>query len=178
MAVPLTGSDLLMSPLTRMNVLISSVVDRFQRVWDRATGDEGVILVVTVMMLPVILGFIGIMLDGALLYAARRELQDAADAAALAGAMQIDLQYFADTGVWRLADATNIDGAQTAHQAAQEVCGIYGVTCTTEVLPDYDFRTFRVRAETTKHTVFIQFLVGTSAVHLDTTATSVMVPGF
>jgi uncharacterized membrane protein len=132
----------------------------------------------TALMLPVILAFIGLMLDGALMYAARRELQDAADAAALSGAMRVDLQYFADTGLWRVADTGNIPGAITAHEAADEICRVYEVTCLTEVLPDFDFRTFRVTAETTRRTVFIHLFTGTPSVSLRAESTSVMVPGF
>jgi uncharacterized membrane protein len=132
----------------------------------------------TALMLPIILGFIGLMLDGTLAYAARRELQDAADAAALAGAMQVDLQYFSETGLWRVADTGNIPGAMTAHEAALEICNLYGVACTSEVLPDFDYRTVRVVADTTRRTVFIHLLTQTPTIALQAESTSVMVPGF
>jgi len=68
-----------------------------------------------------------------MLYAARRELQDAADSAALAGAMQVDLGYFARKGRWRIAFDMNLPGARTADEAVQEVCARYGVTCESSV---------------------------------------------
>ena len=141
-------------------------------------AEDGAILVMTVLMLPVIIGFIGLMLDGGLAYAARRELQDAADGAALAGAMQVDMQYFSETGIWRIADTGNIPGAITAHVAAQQICGRYAATCTTEVLPDFNYRTFRVIAERDKNTVLIHLLTGNPTIALRAESTSVMVPGY
>jgi uncharacterized membrane protein len=168
----LAGSDLLVS--TRRAALLRGL-----GAWRRATSrDDGALLVMTVLMMPALLGIIGLMLDGALAYAARRELQDAADNAALAGAMQVDLQYFSDTGLWRVADTGNVPGAPTAHEAAQEICRIYGATCHTDVLADFDGRTFHVVAEKTKRTVLIHLVTGTPNLELAAEATSVMVPGF
>ncbi len=145
----------------------------------RVVRDEaGAILVVTVLMMPVILVTMGLMLDGSLLYAARRQLQDAADAAALAGAMQVDLEWFEATGEWRIADQSNIQGEPTAHEAADQICTIYGVYCFTDVPPAPVPRTFHVVAKTTRDMLFIHIFTGQRTVNLETEATSVLVPGF
>ncbi len=58
------------------------------------------------VMLPFLLSIVGVALDGALLLSARRDLQDVADAAARAGAAQIDLdQLRADSSVVLRPDA-------------------------------------------------------------------------
>jgi len=51
---------------------------------------RGQLIIWTAVMLPLFLSIVGLAIDGGLVFAARRELQNAADAAARAGAMQID----------------------------------------------------------------------------------------
>lgn len=69
----------------------------------RFVEDEtGQALVWVVVMLPLFLAVIGLTLDGGLVFGARRELQNVADAAARAGAMQIDVQAYRDSGGQRL----------------------------------------------------------------------------
>ena len=168
--MPVAGSDLRMSART--------LTARLRAVCRRAADDEGVILIVTVMMLPVVIGFIGLMLDGAMVLSDRRELQDAADAAALSGAMQLDLKHFADTGEWIIADTTSVPGTQTAHEAAQEVCLAYGVICTTDVQADLGFKVLEVAASGDTNTVFIHLLTGEPVVHLTAESSAIMAPGF
>ncbi len=55
-----------------------------------AVRQRGQLIVWTAVMLPLFLSIVGLAIDGGLVFAARRELQNAADAAARAGAMQID----------------------------------------------------------------------------------------
>jgi uncharacterized membrane protein len=72
-------------------------------------------------MLPFLLAVVGVALDGALLLSARRDLQDVADAAARAGASQVDLdQLRADSRVVLRPDA--------ARQAAYNYAVYQGVT--------------------------------------------------
>lgn len=149
-----------------------------RRVGARASTDDGALLVMTVMLMPVVLAFMGIMLDGALILSSRRELQDAADAAALTGAMQIDLQHFADTGEWRIADQSNLSGQETAHEAAEEVCAIYRVTCFTDVPVGSGGRTFHVIAQSERRTVFMHLMTSTPVMELRAEATALMAPGF
>lgn len=141
-------------------------------------NEKGSVLVVTVLLMPVVLGFLGLMLDGSLLYAARRELQDAADSAALAGAMQADLEYFAQTGFWRIADSTSMPGVVTADQAVQEVCNAYAVSCTTEVSAEHGQRLLRVTAQGPFATVFLHLLLGQQEFTIEATSAAIMVPGY
>src|SRR4051794_19033169 len=53
------------------------------------TRRSGQTLVLFVLILPALLGMIGLMVDGGLLMAAHRQAQNAADAAALAGALDL-----------------------------------------------------------------------------------------
>jgi uncharacterized membrane protein len=145
----------------------------------RARRDEdGSILVMTAMVLPIVIGFVGLMLDGAMILADRRELQDAADSAGLAGAMQVDLEEFSRTGHWRISDTVQIAGEMTAHQAAQEVCLAYGVTCETDVPSEHGRRTFVVIARTETRTAFMQLFTGDPTIDLVATSTAAMAPGF
>lgn len=64
----------------------------------RATGERGQASVVIVGALLVGLAFTGLAVDGARLFTARRDLQNVADSAALAGASAIDEDHFRATG--------------------------------------------------------------------------------
>jgi hypothetical protein len=118
------------------------------------------------------------MLDGSLMYAARRELQDAADSAALAGAMQVDLAWFDRYGRWRIAEAAAVPGTRSADEAVQEVCDAYGVTCTSSVPTGFHGRLLQVHAEADFTTVFIHLLLGRSQFRLQADAAAIMVPGY
>lgn len=54
------------------------------------TGQSGQIIVWVAVMLPLFLSVIGLAIDGAIVFGQRRELQNVADSAARAGAMQVD----------------------------------------------------------------------------------------
>ena len=54
-------------------------------------GEGGQALVYVAVMLPLFLAIVGLAVDGGVVWGARRELQNVADTAARAGAMQIDL---------------------------------------------------------------------------------------
>ena len=49
------------------------------------------------VMLPLLLAIIGLAIDGGVVFTARRELQNVADSAARAGAMQIDEEVYRDS---------------------------------------------------------------------------------
>ena len=53
-------------------------------------GQSGQIIVWVAVMLPLLLSVIGLAIDGAIVFGQRRELQNVADSAARAGAMQVD----------------------------------------------------------------------------------------
>jgi Flp pilus assembly protein TadG len=145
----------------------------------RLVRDErGSVLVITALLLPAQMGLLGLMLDGAMLFAAQRELQDAADGAALYGAMQVDLAQFEQNGQWKIAELGNMAGARTGPDAAAEVCAAYGADCSYEIPPGNQGRVMRVTASRTAATLFIHLIVGQQTVNLEARATAVLVPGY
>lgn len=64
----------------------------------RLHGDEGQVLVMVALMMVGVVSVVGLVSDGGLLFAQRRDLQNVADAAAAAGAMQIDEGAYRSTG--------------------------------------------------------------------------------
>ena len=64
----------------------------------RLQGDEGQVLVMVALMMVGVVSVVGLVSDGGLVFAQRRDLQNAADAAAAAGAMQIDEAVYRSTG--------------------------------------------------------------------------------
>lgn len=88
----------------------------------RRDGQRGQALVWVVVMLPLFLTVIGLAIDGGMLFSARRELQNVADAAALAGAQQVDLAtYRASAGKTIVLDPA------AARQVAAEYIALQGV---------------------------------------------------
>lgn len=95
-----------------------------KRFW---SNDDGVIAPVTVFFLILLLGFCAFVLDVGTIYAQRRALQNAADAAALAGAKEVEigllggdsapasqaLSYAARNGVARTGPVCPTDGSAT-----------------------------------------------------------------
>ncbi|MDH6234633.1 Flp pilus assembly protein TadG [Mesorhizobium soli] len=53
-------------------------------------SEEGTVLILFAVLIPVMMGIIGLVLDGGRAYTVNNELQDLADAAALAGAKELD----------------------------------------------------------------------------------------
>ncbi len=68
-----------------------------QRLAQFGREDAGQAIVWVALMLPFFLAVVGVSLDGGLVFGARRELQNVADAAARAGAMQIDERVYRDS---------------------------------------------------------------------------------
>ena len=64
----------------------------------RLRGDEGQVLVMVALMMVGVVSVAGLVSDGGLVFAQRRDLQNVADAAAAAGAMQIDEAVYRSTG--------------------------------------------------------------------------------
>ena len=80
-------------------------------------GDERgqIIVLVAILMVGLVAG-VGLVTDGGLVFSQRRDLQNVADAAALAGAMQIDEDAYRDSGAVALDEGA-------ARQAAEEYLG-------------------------------------------------------
>ena len=60
-------------------------------------AQRGQAIVWTAVMLPLFLAIVGLAADGGLVFSARRELQNVADAAARAGAQQIDVRAYRES---------------------------------------------------------------------------------
>jgi len=71
-----------------------------------ARNDSGAIIIMFALMLPVIVGFVGLGLEVAMWYSVKRNLQSAADAAALAAAYEIAAGNTASINSSALTDAT------------------------------------------------------------------------
>ncbi len=71
---------------------------------------KGQTLVVVAVLLVVLIGFLGLVIDGGNVYAQRRQMQNAADAAALAGARALALDESVDEAVAKYASDNGADG--------------------------------------------------------------------
>lgn len=87
-----------------MNTNESALTGRVSRTCKLAGRDahSGQALLWVVIMLPLFLAIVGLAIDGGTLFAARRRAQNAADAAARAGAQQIDVSHYRASGEIRL----------------------------------------------------------------------------
>jgi uncharacterized membrane protein len=93
----------------------------------RARGESGSVAALTAVMLLGILAVMALVVDGGVLFAARRDLQGLADGAARAGAMAVNVERLRETELVRLdpqkaeqaarryLDAAGFDGAATIH---------------------------------------------------------------
>ena len=86
-------------------------------------GQRGQAIVWVVVMLPLFLSVIGLAIDGGMVFNTRRALQNVADAAARAGAMQIDQQVYRETSgatvVLDTASAREVAGAYLVEQGLE-----------------------------------------------------------
>lgn len=64
----------------------------------RLQAEEGQVLVMVALMMMGVVSVVGLVSDGGLVFAQRRDLQNVADAAAAAAAMQIDEAAYRSTG--------------------------------------------------------------------------------
>lgn len=76
----------------------------------RAERERGQVMVLSAIAMVGLVSVVGLVTDGGTVFAARRDLQNAADAAALAGAMQIDLEAYRAEGVVML----DVEAAEAA----------------------------------------------------------------
>lgn len=78
------------------------------------------------IMLPLFLAIVGLAIDGGTLFAERRRAQNAADAAARAGAQQIDISHYRATGEIAL------DRSMARYVARQYTEGLGGIDATVD----------------------------------------------
>jgi uncharacterized membrane protein len=98
----------------------------------RLLGEDGQILVLAVVVGLALLAILGLVADGGLLFARHRELQAVADAAARAGAAQLDeATYRASDGRTAQLDPTQASAAARRHLRAAGFTGQTSITATT-----------------------------------------------
>lgn len=86
----------------------------------RDKGATGQALVWVAVLAPLFCAVVGLAIDGGIVLAARRDAQNAADAAARAGAMQIDITtYRATAGTWVQLDPAQAGAAARSSLAAE-----------------------------------------------------------
>ena len=88
--------------------------------WHAPDAQAAQALAWVAVMVPLFLATVGLAIDGGIVFAARREAQNAADAAARAGAMQVNLaRYRATAGTWVELDPAQAAAAARAYLAMQ-----------------------------------------------------------
>jgi len=97
----------------------------------RRAGEDGQILVLTVVVALALLAILGLVADGGLVLARHRELQGVADAAARAGAAQLDeASYRASNGRTATLNPTQAQAAAGRYLRAVRFSGRANVTAT------------------------------------------------
>jgi uncharacterized membrane protein len=105
---------------------MTGLVRRLRAALRHQRREDGQILVLTLVMMLGLLAVLGLVADGGLLFARHRELQAVADAAARAGAAQLDeATYRASNGKIAQLDPT---GARQAARAYLQATGFNGHT--------------------------------------------------
>jgi uncharacterized membrane protein len=98
-------------------------------------GEDGQILVLTVIVALALLAILGLVADGGLLLARHRQLQGVADAAARAGAAQLDeASYRASNGTTAQLDPTRAEAAAGRYLRAVGFGGQASITATTTLV--------------------------------------------
>jgi Flp pilus assembly protein TadG len=123
--------------------------------------DRGQSLTWVAVFLPALLVVLGLVLDGGLAFANRRALQDLADGAAAAGAMQIETSAYATGGTVR------IDASQAQSAAQTYLARHPSVSSTVTVGPTW----VKVTVREAWPTVFMK-LFGVRSVTMSATATA------
>jgi Flp pilus assembly protein TadG len=125
-------------------------------------SEPGQLLVWVAVMLPLFLSVVGLAMDAGLVFAARRELQNAADGAARAGAMQIDIDAYRQSSGEKLV----LDQSKALQAAAEYVANEPAdMTATIEA----DGEGVLVEARRDVPTSFLQ-LIGVKTVQISATA--------
>ena len=119
--------------------------------------ERGYAMVWTAAMLPFLLIVVGLTVDGGVMFDGQRDLQNIADAAARAGAMQIDQNVYRQTN----GASVVLDQNAARDTAAQSVAGEGGVQGTITA----DSQRVTVKVERDVPTSFMQ-IAGVKTVHL------------
>ena len=127
----------------------------------RAERERGQVMVLSAIAMVGLVSVVGLVTDGGSVFAARRDLQNAADAAALAGAMQIDLEAYRAEGLVVL----DVDAAEAA--AAEYLQGEEGMQYSIQVTE----QSIDVSVSRIAGTSFLQ-LVGVEGVEISASSTA------
>ena len=136
-----------------------------RRVHDRTGGDAGQVSAFVAIMALALVLFAGLVLDAGLALSAKVQALDAAQAAARAGAQQLDLTLYREHNIAEL----DPPRAESAARGWLKSAGLDGtVTATTA--------TVTVTVNRTSHTPLLQ-LVGVTTLHVSATATATAIQG-
>ncbi|MGD9891049.1 MAG: TadE/TadG family type IV pilus assembly protein [Dehalococcoidia bacterium] len=127
-----------------------------------AANQAGQAIVWVAVMLPLFLAVVGLAIDGGVVFSARRELQNVADAGARAGAMQVDQRLYRESS----GATVVLDPAEAREVAAAYVAG-EGAGLETSVVVQPQRVVVQVSREVP--TTFIR-LVGIDSVRVQATA--------
>ncbi|MHB0929245.1 MAG: pilus assembly protein TadG-related protein [Candidatus Nanopelagicales bacterium] len=127
-------------------------------------GQLGQVIVWTAVMLPLFLSVIGLAADGGVVFSARRELQNVADSAARAGAMQVDQRVYRESS-----GATVVLDLVGARQVAAQYVASQGSGLAAAITADP--RQVVVQVGRDVPTSFLR-LAGINTVHLAATASA------
>lgn len=98
---------------------------------------RGQALICVALLLPLLLSIVGLALDGGIVFAARRQAQNAADAAARAGAQEIDVARYRDT------DEVVLDNRWARYEARRYLAGLGERDATVDIAGNQVFVTVR-----------------------------------
>src|SRR5262249_35823894 len=101
------------------------------RLWNRLSGRHGQALVITVFFILALFAFAALSIDGGRLYIERKKLQNATDAAALAGASTLPLKSPSDTDYDSMSRAFAITNKVLSSEVVSVEVGHYDRTAKT-----------------------------------------------
>lgn len=137
-----------------------------RRAASRARGRRGQALIWVALLLPLLLAVVGLALDGGIVFAARRQAQNAADAAARAGAQEIDIDRYRET------DEVVLDDRWARYEARRYLAGLGARDATVDIASNQVFVTVRREVPLS----FLR-LVGVESVRIEASAVAAPVYG-
>lgn len=134
-------------------------VDGIKRRASHLRPHRGQALIWVALLMPILLAIVGLALDGGTVFAARRQAQNTADAAARAGAQEIDVARYRATG------EVVLDDGWARYEARRYVAGLGSSDATVDITSNQVFVTVR-------RNVPLSFLklIGVASVRIDASA--------
>ncbi len=134
-------------------------VNRARRSTSHPRASRGQALIWVALLLPLLLSIVGLALAGGIVFAARRQAQNAADAAARAGAQEIDVARYRDT------DEVVLDNRWARYEARRYLAGLGASDATVDIAGNQVFVTVRREVPLS----FLR-LVGVASVRIEASA--------